>query len=980
MASSSDIVHAPNGGVLISPPRSHRRLQGAAPHSNPHDYVLLRKTVKNRAVETVLSCLDKLSPSASRKPPEGTKPQRRRSPTLGMISKCVDEAASDGQRDSYDPPGVALPRDAASRVGSWPLVLAAFSFALENHPSSMLHDIGADTAWRVAADLMLWLLQRQTMLASSAPSVSHLQKVHAMAKHLAEKSLQLSSAGHDVGPLAAAVHSAHRSLCNAVALHAKRTDEVYALPEIQDMRDLDTAHIAICEKSLPGPPKYRRHGSRKDGEIKDRLRINMGVTAGLMNPSISELMTDSLTAADVISGKGPSRLIRMQRYVLTFEQAMFNAADSGQWGGFGSEDKLETLKCKVETYRSVASTLRKELHATGAHEAAGMSTVVEMESREILVVWILACLTFEACKEAYPVLRGYHMALDAASLSWLSLSDRCANQAAVAVARYLECAIKEGQKGPLFHLERQESTLSFAAELVAALPSLKSVFDSFRDVELQAQREAWETICEKKRGLDVLRPRLQNMKSELKRVRDISELERSLAAHRKGIEKMEGKMTAEQLEADRKTAEEMQKEINRLRAGSRDHTDGWEARLRSKIRRIEWEIAERKRLPACYGQALPTDDTLARQVVFFHFMPRPLELLFWATVATQQLLMPRWELMSAELVAEFTKHVEEARPWVDVLTSHAQRVPGTACLGTVRDFAVVGVSSYDTAGELWVSSTVDNVDTFERSVELLELRPHGQVQLLWRGAHGGVYPLDRSEGKLAKGLDFFNPLHDSEAARQARIERFTVPVPGMDWAAQLARRSDLTSDPTRGNEGVTRVSSAPTWAPKSLESFAALGTLRAYPHIQLRALSAALSQDRLELGLSQVRLLVLQTLYELGELETGPERVRRTWWRELAVSGGIEHLCEIIRELQGRISLRNWKDCIVPVEVRGRRRSYGSLTHRTPLQPSFLSWPTRCLKRAVSMTPPLSAVLADRCVSERSEQRVRGWIPMRRRR
>ena len=135
---------------------------------------------------------------------------------------------------------------------------------------------------------------------------------------------------------------------------------------------------------------------------------------------------------------------------------------------------------------------------------------------------------------------------------------------------------------------------------------------------------------------------------------------------------------------------------------------------------------------------------------------------------------------------------------------------------------------------------------------------------------GGDFPLD------SRGGGYFNPF--APLPDSVPVNMFTELLPNDDGTMRWALlQHGAASDCSRGNVPEARQDIQPAWLPGKPELFT-FGSMRAYPLQQVRKVCVALRERSLPLERPEVRTLLQQTMYHLGELsdDTLPQPKWRT--------------------------------------------------------------------------------------------------------
>lgn len=256
----------------------------------------------------------------------------------------------------------------------------------------------------------------------------------------------------------------------------------------------------------------------------------------------------------------------------------------------GSE--VDLLAEVVDNYRVVITAFKRGLKG---RQLAMLQA--ELRSREVLVVWVAYCLIHQAASAAHPLVQ-HGVALDWQDLRHLILTDMTSTDAALGVATYLQKHSKHGQE--LFHLSKQQPSLSFAEQYAAADTSMRSMLRA-----AVARMDAHYQVVQRKQQ------QVQQLRSELAKLR---EQHGSLISERDCYTRYDAEYKS--------LADE----------------------VRSKGRQIsstEAQLAAAGKAPEPVVQPLPRGAAQARQWLFFLHMPQLLRRLARASCLAQQLLLPQ---------------------------------------------------------------------------------------------------------------------------------------------------------------------------------------------------------------------------------------------------------------------------------------------------------------------------------------------------
>ena len=130
-------------------------------------------------------------------------------------------------------------------------------------------------------------------------------------------------------------------------------------------------------------------------------------------------------------------------------------------------ENLSDLQLVIESYRlTVASFLEKKPNFA--------LMTVEIRSRELLVVWIAACIARSVIAKYDPIsiITEYSSAINWKDLRHLVLSDKLAVDASMHVAAYLRKSDIVASQKQVFSLRSEDATMDFAKRYARLSPSI----------------------------------------------------------------------------------------------------------------------------------------------------------------------------------------------------------------------------------------------------------------------------------------------------------------------------------------------------------------------------------------------------------------------------------------------------------------------------------------------------------------------------
>lgn len=244
------------------------------------------------------------------------------------------------------------------------------------------------------------------------------------------------------------------------------------------------------------------------------------------------------------------------------------------------------------------------LHGFQASPAAAARMQVELRSRGLLVCWVALCGAHAAAAQQHTMLLQFGVAVDWEDLKHLVLSDRPAEDAALAVASYLRRHTQPGR--PAFSLaDGGKATFDLARQYALADARLLQIWQQETGAAAHRRDAHWAEIQRKQAEVARLRTQLEQQKRVLESARsDVS------AAHLVyNSERFEGHERMSTANAKLKQAQ------NRM-SFAQQAVSSTEAHLRSALVP-----------PSPVIQPLPEHHSAAATWLFFLYMPPALR---WA--------------------------------------------------------------------------------------------------------------------------------------------------------------------------------------------------------------------------------------------------------------------------------------------------------------------------------------------------------------
>jgi hypothetical protein len=460
----------------------------------------------------------------------------------------------------------------------------------------------------------LWLLQHQLQLIT--PDTATPKAINCcmqMLESCAKRASALALEGHDVSGFEAACADARRQGEAVAGVRALQVAEKYQLPPAEE---LVGESEQLGRWRLPKgvvPPAYEVHEEGQGlAAARRRAEKNLG-SLGVMEEGkplgealrlllqLLKQQPGGREGAGAIAGGDVPVLLALR----AVEQQLFSRALVGftqASSKLTGEEEVKLLEDVVYAYRKVSVDFISS-------KASQAFLKVEQRSRELLVVWVAYCMTFEATRTMYPLAAQYGVAPDFKDLQRLVLSDRAAADAALAVAEYLRQHQKSGLD--LFSLKDQgAATFQFAEAFARGSWAMMDTWQQETYDAGQRVEKHWQEVQRKQRLAADLRSKLSTLRQEYSRL--CSERDRLYVPHKPSYEQSSVYSVA------KNRATNKQNEISSTE---------------SKLRAAE-------QAPAPVIQPLPKEERRALQWIFFLYMPPVLRCLSRGSFLAQQMLLP----------------------------------------------------------------------------------------------------------------------------------------------------------------------------------------------------------------------------------------------------------------------------------------------------------------------------------------------------
>lgn len=445
------------------------------------------------------------------------------------------------------------------------------------------------------AHLHLWLMQRQVAaLTPAAATSTALNAAVRMLQVVAHRAAELAQKDHSIAHFEAACAAARQELEAARAGRAEAAAAAAQLPT-------GAAAAAAC-----GPESYRLPRGvlpelpppLADGGGLEAARQRQSSNLGLLplpDSAAGQLAFSDLLAIlrskDELRNNQSSDAVAQHALCLVERELYAGAA-----GGFAAEAGLP--QAEVDALVEVVMEYFAVLHGFQASPAAAARMQVELRSRGLLVCWVALCGAHAAAAQQHTMLLQFGVAVDWEDLKHLVLSDRPAEDAALAVASYLRRHTQPGR--PAFSLaDGGKATFDLARQYALADARLLQIWQQETGAAAHRRDAHWAEIQRKQAEVARLRTQLEQQKRVLESARsDVS------AAHLVyNSERFEGHERMSTANAKLKQAQ------NRM-SFAQQAVSSTEAHLRSALVP-----------PSPVIQPLPEHHSAAATWLFFLYMP-----------------------------------------------------------------------------------------------------------------------------------------------------------------------------------------------------------------------------------------------------------------------------------------------------------------------------------------------------------------------
>ncbi|KAL4434356.1 hypothetical protein ABPG75_000797 [Micractinium tetrahymenae] len=779
-------------------------------------------------------------------------PAMVRAAVVQAVQQLAAHAAAEPEGKAADSVPDQVPQGGFTDVGmhagggqrdtAWPVVREVLKALLAH--AAPCRSPNPDLFQQAEAHLHLWLAQRQVaMLAPEAATSTALNAAMLMLQAVAERAAELAQQGHSVPHIEAACLAARQALEAARAARAQAAAAAAQLPTGEAAaKACGPGSYRLPCGVLPALPQPVADAGGLAAARK-RQSNNLG-SLPLPAAAPGKLAFADLLAtlrSDTLHNNQSAEVVA-QHVLSLVERELFARAA----GGFVTEADLP--QAEVEALVEAVMEYFSVLQGFQASAAGTARMQVELRSRGLLVCWVALCAVHAAAVRQHALLGQYGVSVSLQDLRHLVLSDRPAEAAALAVAKYLAQHAQPGR--PAFSLaDGGRATFDLARLYALADARLLQLWQQEAAAAAQRRDKHWAEVRAKQQLAAQLRAQLARQQQALADAQsDVSNAQHEYNTTGQNQAYDEERAAWRALQKARKRQTSAKQAVGKT-----------EGQLRSAVAP-----------PSPVIQPLPEHHEAAAPWLFFLYMPPMLRQLARLSFLAQQLLLPGTDavLRAIQVTAPKTS-----------LTDHYNSCQSGRWLA---DTGRRGSDGEPPLVQLWSDgkvpcegqvrlSSVDNYSAPSQGVWHPDALP---LRMAWKGSGNSA-----ADGRLG-GASWFDPW--SEVPASAVVDSFTEQLPAeaaaLQWAMPLYGGGAATAA-ERGNLPIARQDQKPAWLSKP--AFLAFGSLRAYARLQGRKLCAALQGRVLPLEHPAVHALIRQSLHHLGELSnasSGPERLWRSDW------------------------------------------------------------------------------------------------------
>ena len=394
--------------------------------------------------------------------------------SLSLEDEEAEEMSLTNPRGGFTDVGVHTGGDA--RHTAW--------FILEGVVEILLGD---HRLFRVTmAQIRIWLAERHVVSVVRDASTSKVDEIMKMLAEAVEKAVPLADEGHDMASFEARSVAVRHQLEEAVMARAKAALASHVLHPARPS-NLRLSDFAIQNPTLTVPSVGHLEADAESLENRKRLgATNLGWLPSPLQPCLTWHEADGWckSVAKRLQGNGP--LLAMQFLCRNVESFVYTRVIEQHLNA--DTEEIDCMESVLGLYREVVSKVK---HDYSGHDAPFK---VEVQSRELLVVWAVLCMAHSSTINEYRLLDHYGVAIHWSDLQHLVLFDKVALDAAHKVAQYLRSAAKGD---PIFSQQPKDATFRLAEEFAQDSSKMQATWGAESEAASKRRLDRWRVVLEK---------------------------------------------------------------------------------------------------------------------------------------------------------------------------------------------------------------------------------------------------------------------------------------------------------------------------------------------------------------------------------------------------------------------------------------------------------------------------------------------------
>ena len=350
--------------------------------------------------------------------------------------------------------------------------------------------LGSHRLFRVMiAQIRIWLTEHHLVSVVRNASTPRVDEIMKMLAGAVEKAAPLADEEHDMASFEARAAAIRYQLEEAVMARAKTTSASHVLHPTRPS-NLRLSDFAMENPMLTVPSVEHLESDAESLESRKRLaETNLGWLQSALKPATTWHEADEWCKSVTKRFVGNDRLLAMQLLCRNVESFVYTRVVEGRLKAMIEEiDRIESV---LEVYRLAISQVKD---SCSGHDAPFK---VEVQSRELLVVWAAFCMVHNSTMNEYRLLDKYGVAIHWSDLQCLVLFDKVAVDAALAIARYLRSSAAKGD--PIFSHLAKDATFRLAGEFAQDSPQMQTTWVKESDAASTRKEARWQEVQEKQK-------------------------------------------------------------------------------------------------------------------------------------------------------------------------------------------------------------------------------------------------------------------------------------------------------------------------------------------------------------------------------------------------------------------------------------------------------------------------------------------------